>query len=33
MIVFEEWVETPEEYFEKVMQIFLQDKQNEEKPL
>lgn len=30
MIIFEEWVETVEEYFEKVMRIFLQDKQNKE---
>ena len=25
MIIFDEWIETAEEYFEKVMEIFLQD--------
>lgn len=29
MIVFDEWIETPEEYFEKVMKIFVQEKKKE----
>ena len=30
MIIFDEWIETPEEYFEKVMKIFVQEKRRSE---
>lgn len=28
MIIFDEWIETAEEYFEKVMEIFLEESKN-----
>lgn len=33
MIIFDEWIETAEEYFEKVMQIFIKDAQNSHKDI